>query len=129
MKTPTQTDHVRLEAWPDSHTIEIHAHGKLTRADYDRLMPPMEELAETWPVLNFYIVLEDFHGWEAGAAWEDLKFDVRNGQRFGRAAIIGESAAERWGTRISNWVMPGELRFFSPGEEAEARAWVIAGAA
>lgn len=124
--TSTPTDRIHLELWDASHTVAIHAHGKLTRADYDRHLPEMEAATKDWPVINFFIVLDDFHGWEAGAAWQDLKFDVRNGRRFGRAAIIGESAGERWGTKISDWLMPGDIRFFEPAQEGEARTWVTA---
>ncbi|QYM79543.1 STAS/SEC14 domain-containing protein [Horticoccus luteus] len=126
MNTTTHSDHVRIETVPATHTLEIRAHGKLTRADYDRLLPEIETLTASWPKINFFIVLDDFDGWEPAAAWADLKYDVRNGNRFGRAAIIGDSASERWGTRFTNLVLPGEIKFFEPAETSAARAWVHA---
>ncbi len=124
MNPAVSTPKFSIEADDAARVIEMRMSGKLTRADYDELLPQLEKLLGSWPKVNFLLVLHDFHGWEAGAAWAELKFDIRNWKRFGRIAVVGESAQERWGTWLSGLLAPEPVRFFVPADEAVAHAWV-----
>lgn len=53
---------IELKAQPD--LVEIDPSGKLTRADYGRLVPELERLAAERGALRLYIELRDFRGWD-----------------------------------------------------------------
>jgi hypothetical protein len=110
---------------PDPHrVVTITASGKLTRADYDRSLPALEALLDDLGKLRFYIVLENVTGFELGALWEDLKFDLKYRDRFGRMAIVGDRKWEEWAARLSRPFFSEEVRFFYADRAAEARAWI-----
>lgn len=99
--------------------------GKLTKADYDAAIPEIEnELKLNDRPLRIMVVLEDFRGWEIGALWQELKFDVRRGSDFGRVAVLGDSTLEEWGTTLSKPFFGSEVRYFDLQERATARAWL-----
>jgi len=47
--------------------------GKLSKADYAKIIPQVENLLEKHGIIKFYIQLMDFSGFEKGALWEDNK--------------------------------------------------------
>ena len=103
--------------------------GKLTKADYDAAVPELENVLKVQSApLRLMIVLEDFHGWEIGALWADLKFDIRHREDIGRVAVLGDSKLEEWGTILSKPFLGSEMRFFDLSERAAARAWLSEGA-
>lgn len=42
--------------------------------------------------VNMLLVLIDFRGWTAGAAWEDTKFGVRHYNDINRMPIVGDKS-------------------------------------
>ncbi len=53
--------------------IGFRARGKLTEDDYNRvLIPGIEKGIESYSKVNILFQVEDFKGWTAGGAWEDL---------------------------------------------------------
>lgn len=99
--------------------------GRLTAADYETAIPELEhELALHDGALRLLVVLEDFRGWEIGALWEELRFDIRHGNDFGRVAVVGESKWEEWGTRLSKPFFGAQVRYFDRAERDQAQAWL-----
>ena len=117
-------------------TIEHHhagylvcrASGKLSKADYDAAVPEIENALSLGDgPTRILIVLEDFRGWDIPGLWEELKFDVKHGQDFGRIAVVGDSRLEEWGTRLSRPFFGAEVRYFDLDDVEEARAWLSDG--
>jgi len=82
---------IPIEHGKEHQFVTIRASGTLTSNDYDAALPELKhamELAEG--PLRVLIRLEDFSGWEIGAAWKDLKFDIRHGSDLGRIAVLGK---------------------------------------
>lgn len=127
MNTATPQARVHLTPSPDGRIIEAHVSGKLSRQDYDQILPQLESLMQKPGKFGFVIVLEDFHGFDPAAAWADLRFDLTHANRFGRIAIVGENALQRWGTRLTSLLPFWTVHYFNAGEVAAAREWVRAG--
>lgn len=101
--------------------------GTLTRDDYDAAMPEIEhEIEMADRPLRLLIHLDDLRGWEIGALWEDLKFDARHYNDFGRIAVLGDSDVERWGTVLSKPFTGAEVKYFDRDDRADAEAWLRA---
>lgn len=116
---------ITIEHGEDQQIVTIRASGKLTSGDYDAAIPELEhamKLAEG--PLRMLIRLEDFSGWEMGAAWKDLKFDMRHGPDLGRIAVLGETRLEEWGTKLSAPFFGADMKFFPIEQEEDAMAWL-----
>jgi hypothetical protein len=106
--------------------ITVRASGTLSVRDYEGAIPEIEnELEIGRGPLRLLILLEDFHGWEIGAFWEDLKFDIRHRNDPGRIAIVGESRMEEWATRLSAPFAEAEIRYFPYEQKEAAKAWLV----
>jgi len=69
----------------------------------------------------------DFHGWHAGALWEDMKFDLRHFADIERLALVGET---RWQKAMGIFCKPftkAEIKYFDLNDIDEAYAWIRAG--
>ena len=67
--------------------LVVHVSGKLVKADYEHFVPEFERLVRQHGKLRVLFDMTGFHGWDAGALWEDIKFDVNtsptsNGSRW-----------------------------------------------
>lgn len=72
------------------------------------------------------LVLGDgFQGWEKGADWNDLDFQLSHGDEIARIAIVGDP---RWEPEALAFAGAGfrraPVKFFPSGQEAQARTWL-----
>lgn len=105
--------------------IVVRASGTLTAEDYKSAVPEIEHAMElAQGPLRVKLRLEDFRGWEIGALWRELEFDLKYRDDFGRIAVIGETALEHWGTTLSAPFTKAEMRFFPMDQEPEADRWL-----
>jgi hypothetical protein len=110
-----------LDGPNENEVLTISVSQQLTKDDYQQLLPKLEALFAQYRSLKFFIELKDFHGFEIGALWEDLKFDLKHKNQYGKAAIVAETKWEEWGTKISDLIFASEMKFF-PREQCE-QAW------
>lgn len=115
---------VQLQEAEGGKIIEVQASGKLTREDYAAFVPEVERLIRDQGKVRILFDMRDFHGWEAGALWEDVKFDLKHFHHVERLALVGET---RWQKGMSQFCRPfttAKVRYFERGREQEARAWL-----
>ena len=93
---------LRIDNLNEHQVVTITATGKLTKEDYVRLLPELEQLFEKFETLRFFILLKDFSGLELDALWQDIKFDYKHKKQFGKTAIAGDKKWEEVGTKISS---------------------------
>jgi hypothetical protein len=104
--------------------LEVHMSGKLSRADYMEFVPITERLIKEWERFSLLVVMKDFHGWEMGAIWEDIKWDVKHCSDIERIALVGEKS---WQAGMSKFCKPftsAEIRYFDMSDLEQARHWV-----
>ncbi len=109
---------------PDGKVLEVHVSGKLTLADYKNSVPQIEQLIKQQGKVSMLFEMTDFHGWEVGAIWEDIKFDLKHFAHIDRLAMIGE---KRWQKQMSRFCRPfttARIRYFDHSKSGEARAWL-----
>ena len=104
--------------------IGVKVNGKLHDEDYERFVPEMEaRLAEDSPV-ELFVQLEDFHGWDIHAAWDDFKFGMKHMSDFERIALVGDREWEKWMTRLWRPFTKAKVRYFDVIESDAAWAWL-----
>ena len=75
--------------------LEVAASGKLTHRDYEQFVPTFERLVKQHSKIRVLFHMTDFHGWEAAALWDDIKFDLKHCADVERLAMVGDSQWEK----------------------------------
>jgi len=104
--------------------LEIEASGKLTHKDYTYVVPEFVRLVKRHQKIRLLFDMVDFHGWDAGGAWDDLKFGLKLVSHLERIALVGD---RKWEKTLSNCWRPftgAKLRYFDRANSAEARTWL-----
>jgi hypothetical protein len=106
-------------------TLFVTVTGKVESEDYDYFVPYLEEQMEQHDKVNIMVELVDFHGWTAGAMWEDTKFAAKHFSDIERLAIVGDS---KWEKGLATFCKPftqAEVRYFDDSKRADAEAWIL----
>jgi len=101
--------------------------GKLHDADYKELVPEIEALIEREGKIRLLAQLEDFHGWDLHAAWDDILFDIKHYHDLERFALVGDLAWEKWMVKLSKPFTGAEIRIFPADEIDTAWDWLYDG--
>ena len=108
---------------PDG-VLHILADGQLTAEDFGSFVPRFEALAGEGPAAMLIELGPGFSGWSPGGLWQDLRFDATHWRQFGRIAVLGDKRWEKWGTKASAPLFPGEMRFFEREKRRAAEEWL-----
>jgi hypothetical protein len=113
-----------IEVSAHEGTIEVRATGKLTKEFYENFVPVIEEQIKQFGKVRLLFVMLDFHGWTAGALWEDLKFDLKHWRDLDRLALVGDS---KWEQSMATFCKPftkATVKYFDETRLEEARTWL-----
>jgi SpoIIAA-like len=106
--------------------LVIKLTGKLTKDDYEDFLSEVEELVKQHGKLRILVQMQDFHGWTAGALWQDIKFDLKPFREIECLALVGEKAWERGMTIFCQPFITAKVRYFDRSKAVQAEAWVRA---
>jgi len=106
----------------ESHVFAFKVTGKLEADDYNYFRPKLEALLEKENPLSLLIKLEDFEGWTAKAAWEDMKIGFKHRDDFLRIAIVGDNPWEKLMVGFGDLFMDAKVKYFE--DESNALKWV-----
>jgi hypothetical protein len=104
--------------------LVVHASGKLVKEDYAGLGPGFARLVALHGKLRVLFDLTGLHGWEAGAAWADVKFATKHYSDIERLAIVGE---KKWQQGMALFCRPftaATVRYFDHAKAGDARGWL-----
>ena len=106
------------------NTVGIQVDGKLTKEDYDVLIPYFKNLINECGHLNLLCDMTNFGGIEIEAFWEDFKFSILHLRDFKRMALVGDQRWIEWWTKVFNPLVKTEVKYFPPTEINDAWAWI-----
>ena len=115
---------IELNENADAKLLEVKVSGKLSAEDYEIFEPAVEALIESAGKINVLFVMHDFHGWEMGAVWEDIKFATKHCSDIAKIAMVGEKNWEKWMSTICKPFTMSKIEYFEAGEEPAAREWL-----
>ena len=104
--------------------VAVHVTGKLVKADYERCVPEFDRLVRQHGKLCLLFEFTDFHGWEAGALWDEIKLDIKHFADIERIAVVGD---KKWEHGMATFYKPftqATIRYFDQANAAEARKWL-----
>ena len=98
--------------------------GKLHDEDYKKFVPRIDaEIAKEGKV-NVLAQFHDFHGWDAKALWDDIKFSATHCTRIKRIALIGDKTWEKWMATVCKPFTMAKIKYFDAKEIDAAKAWL-----
>lgn len=114
----------RLTETNGGRVLEVSVSGKLTHDDYQHFVPAFERLVTRHGTIRVLFEMTDFHGWEAAALWDDMKFDLKHFSDIERLAMVGD---KQWEKGMSVFCRPfttATIRYFDRAALEEARTWL-----
>jgi MFS superfamily sulfate permease-like transporter len=115
---------IQLNEENGGKVLILHISGKLVKADYEHFVNEFERLIRQHGKLRVLFDMGDLHGWDAGAAWEDIKFDIKHFADIERLAMVGD---KKWQHGMAIFFKPftkATSRYFDHAEASEARKWL-----
>ncbi len=98
--------------------------GTINKADYESLIPEIENLVAKEGTINLLLDLTDFK-WEKVSAWgADWKFGREYHEEIKKLAIVGDKKWEEWLAKLAEPFYAGEARFFHRQAIEEAWTWL-----
>ena len=113
-----------LELVSAGKLLHVKVTGKLTKEAYEAFAPVVDEQIGEHGKIRILFEMHDFHGWTAGALWEDVKFDFKHWKDIERLAIVGES---KWEAGMAVFCKPfttANIQYFDAAKIDEAKTWI-----
>ncbi|HZM05494.1 MAG TPA: STAS/SEC14 domain-containing protein [Candidatus Saccharimonadales bacterium] len=115
---------IQLDEQHGGNLLAVHVTGKVVKADYEHFVPEFERLVRQHGKLRVLFDMTGFHGWDAGALWEDIKFDLKHFADIERIAMVGD---KKWQHGMAVFCKPftkATVRYFDHADALEARKWI-----
>ena len=115
---------IRINQVSGQQFLVVHVWEKLARADFERFLPQFAELSQRPGKLRLLFDMTGFEGWDAGALWDEIKFDLKHANDFERVASVGDS---KWEHAMATVIKPftkAKTRYFDAAQYAAARKWL-----
>jgi len=106
--------------------LNVKISGKLSKEDYQRFVPDVERLIADHKKIRILVQMHEFHGWQMGALWEDIKFDVKHFSDIERLALVGDS---KWEAGMATFCKPftkAKIQYFDESKLDQAQEWIRA---
>jgi hypothetical protein len=107
-----------------SNLITVTVTGKLVREDYERFVPKIETIIKRVGKLRILFLMQDFHGWDLGAVWEDIKFDMKHFSDIVKLALVGDKKWEQWMASFCKPFTTAKIQYFDVSQREEAQEWL-----
>ena len=113
-----------LELISAGKLLHVKVTGKLTKEAYETFTPLVDQQIREHGKIRILFEMHDFHGWTAGALWEDLKFDFKHWKDIERLAIVGESKWEKGMAVFCKPFTAAKIKYFDRAKLSEAEEWL-----
>jgi hypothetical protein len=105
--------------------LAVHVSGILSQADYERFVPKFEPFIQPHGKLRVLFDMTGFHGWEAAAIWEELKFEAKHLAAVERIAMVGDMNWQMVMTMLCQPFMKAKIHYFDHTHAVAARQWLM----
>jgi hypothetical protein len=105
-----------------AHTVGFKLSGKLHDEDYKTFVPLVDAEIVSGGKINVLAQFHDFHGWDAKALWDDIKFSTTHCTKIRHIALVGEKSWEQWMAKVCKPFTMAKIRYFDASEIDAAKA-------
>jgi hypothetical protein len=109
---------------PSAKIVGFKLSGKLHDEDYKKFVPAVDDAIATEGKVRLLAQFHDFHGWDAHALWDDVKFSTTHCTKIERIALVGEKAWEAGMAKVCKPFTMATIRYFDASELDAAWKWI-----
>ena len=109
---------------PSPKVLGFKLSGKLHDEDYKQFVPLVDDAIAKSGKVRILAQFHDFHGWDAHALWDDIKFATTHCNKIERVAMVGDKQWEAWMAKVCKPFTMAKIKYFDASEIEAARAWV-----
>jgi hypothetical protein len=109
---------------PSPNVLAFKMSGKLHDEDYKTFVPLVDDAIAKSGKVRMLAQFHDFHGWDAHAMWDDIKFATTHCTKIERIALVGEKSWEKWMGIVCKPFTMAKVRYFDSSEIDAAEAWL-----
>jgi hypothetical protein len=109
---------------PTPNILGFKLGGKLHDEDYKHFVPAIDAALAEHGKVRLLAQFHDFHGWDARALWDDIKFSTTHCTKIDRIALVGETAWQKWMSKVCKPFTMAKIRYFESAEIDAAWAWL-----
>lgn len=109
------------------NVIGLRLSGTLSRAEYQEIVPYLEEKIKEYGKIRLFIELDHWKGWGAYAVFNDIFFIVKHSFQIERVAFLLKSEGDKRSVLLARPFTPwsrDNTRYFGPEEGEAAWKWV-----
>ena len=107
-----------------SGALTVELSGTLHDEDYKQFVPAVDAAVAAHGKARMLVQFHDFHGWDAGALWADIKFATTHCTAIERLALVGEKQWEKWMAVVCKPFTMAKVKYFDAAEMDQAKAWL-----
>ena len=108
----------------EGNYIATRVTGKITKADYQKIIPIINEQLQTNNKIRWYFEMENFEGWDMKGLYEEVNFDIKHAKDLEKIAMVGEKKWTEWLSDLMKPFTSAEVKHFDPAQKEEAKAWI-----
>ena len=108
----------------DGKILVVHVTGRLVKADYLAFVPEFEQHLRLHGKPRVLFDMTGLHSWDAGAMWEDIKFDIKHFADIEQLAVVGD---KKWQHGMATFFKPftkATIQYFDRADTAAGRHWL-----
>ena len=98
--------------------------GKLHDEDYKKFVPLIDEAILQLGKVRLLAHFHEFHGWDAHAVWDDIKFSATHCTTIESIALVGERKWEEYMAKVCSPFTRAKIRYFPAADIEAAWAWL-----
>ena len=106
------------------NAIGFRTVGRITKDDYQVLVPEVEALVEQEGNIRLLLDMEQFEGEEFKAWGADFKFGREFRKKIDKLAIVGDKRWEKWLAALADPFYAREAEFFKTDDRDAAWSWL-----
>ena len=108
----------------EENVVYTIATQKLTKEDYNEIIPLLEEAIRNFGKIGWYFEMQNFDGWTPEAAWKDMNFDFSNNENLKKVAMVGDKDWEKLITQIMKPFTQADIKYFDLEDKNKAKTWI-----
>ena len=105
-------------------TATIEVDGRVTKEDFDRLVPEFEAFIDALGTVRLIEIIHNLEGFDAGVVWKGFKLDMKVIPHISHCAVVGDIGWMSPVAKAAGAVISTKLRTFSMDELDAAKAWI-----
>lgn len=102
--------------------VKLDFNGEITGEDYKQVKPKIEQVMNEKGKVKFLMDLTNARGFNLGAVYQDIKFDVEHFKNIGATAVIASKKTYEMMVKAINAIYPEKVYHFE--DQTSAMNWL-----